>query len=83
MKPAKCIFFIAGLFLFPYNKLYSQSLSNFVSVNPTAQTSNFIFPSATHRFQKIMEHGDVLPVGTMMDNFDFTGYMPIAGSSPP
>ena len=81
MKPAKCIFFIAGLFLFPYKKLYSQSLSNFVSVNPVAQTSNFIFPSATHRFQKIMEHGDVLPVGTMMDNFDFTGYMPIAGSS--
>lgn len=61
--------------------LYSQNLANFVSVNPTAQTTNFVFPSTTHRFQKIIEHGDVLPVGTMMDNFDFTGYMPIAGSS--
>jgi secreted PhoX family phosphatase len=61
--------------------LFSQNLANFVSVNPTAQTTNFIFPTLTHRFQKIIEHADVLPVGTMMDNFDFTGYMPIAASS--
>ena len=81
MKAAKCIFFLPIFILIPYCTLYSQSLSNFVSVNPTVQTTRFIFPSATHRFQKIMEHGDVLPVSTMMDNFDFTGYMPIAASS--
>jgi secreted PhoX family phosphatase len=60
---------------------FSQNIADFVSVNPTAQTTNFIFPTLTHRFQKIMEHGDPLPVGTMMDNFDFTGFMPIGSSS--
>jgi uncharacterized protein len=81
LKTEKFTFVIACFLLIFYSKLHSQSLSNFVSVNPTIQTTNFIYPSTTHRFQKIMEHGDVLPVGTMMDNFDFTGYMPIGGSS--
>lgn len=63
------------------NNLFSQNIADFISVNPTVQTTNFILPSITHRFQKIIEHGDVLPTGTMQDNFDFTGFMPIAASS--
>lgn len=64
-----------------YSKAFSQNIADFVSVNPTAQTTNFIFPSSTHRFQKIIEHSDVIPSSTMRDNFDFTGFVPIAGSS--
>ena len=60
---------------------FSQNMADFVSVNPTAQTTNFIYPSSTHRFQKIIEHTDVIPGSTMRDNFDFTAYVPIAGSS--
>lgn len=63
-------------------KVTSQSIGNFVSVTPNVQTQDFIFPSSTHAFQKIIEHGDVITVGgTIMDNFDFTGYVPISGSS--
>jgi hypothetical protein len=60
--------------------LISQNIGSFTSVIPGIQTTQFIFPS-THSFQKIIEHGDPVIGGTMMDNLDFTGYVPIAGSS--
>ncbi len=60
--------------------LCSQNIGTFTSVTPAAQSTQFVFPSS-HAFQKIIEHGDPVIGGTMMDNFDFTGYVPIAGSS--
>ncbi len=81
MRKFICLFCCIVLDISICDISFGQNIADFVSVNPTAQTTNFIFPNLTHRFQKIIEHGDVLPVGTMQDNFDFTGYMPIASSS--
>jgi uncharacterized protein len=59
----------------------AQNIGNFNSVEPGPQISDFIFPATSHRFQKIIEHNDVISNGLMMDNFDFTGFVPIANSS--
>jgi uncharacterized protein len=60
---------------------YSQNVADFVSVKPDTQIAKFIFPSSTHEFQRIIEHADAISNGNMMDNFDFTAYVPISGSS--
>lgn len=54
----------------------------FTSIEPTAQTSNLII-SDDHRFQLIFKQGDAYldGSGTVPGNNDFTGYVPIAGSS--
>lgn len=72
-------FLIVQLFIFTLSE--AQHISDFISVTPAGQTSKFVFPSATHKFQKILEHGDPISNGTAMDNFDFTGYLPANGSS--
>ena len=62
-------------------KLFSQTIGTFNSVTPTAQTEQFVIP-ASHRFQKLMKTGDPLSAGgNMLDNPDFSCYVPIAGSS--
>lgn len=63
------------------NHTFSQSIGDFTSITPTTQSVQFIIP-ATHTFQKIIEVGDPLIVnGTMLTKPDFTGYVPISGSS--
>ncbi len=66
--------------ILPYT-VCSQNIGDFTSVTPAAQTDQFVIP-ATHKFQKIIETGDLLTEG---GNFkvkpDFTAYVPIAGSS--
>ena len=58
-----------------------QNIADFVSVTPNSQTDEFVFP-ASHRMQKMIESGDPLTAGgSMPGNNDFTGYVPIAGSS--
>jgi secreted PhoX family phosphatase len=58
-----------------------QNIGDFTSVEPLGQSSNFTIPS-THIFQKIIEEGDaLLQGGVLPGNNDFTGYVPIAGSS--
>jgi len=54
----------------------------FTSITPTGQTSNMIIPGE-HRFQLIFKQGDTYTVGggTVPGNNDFTGYVPIEGSS--
>jgi len=62
--------------------MYSQNIADFISVEPLSQNTNFVFPSSTHRFQKIIEEGDALTQGGVLPgNTDFTGYVPIGGSS--
>ncbi len=52
-------------------------ISEFVSVKPQAQNTDFVFPSS-HAFQKIIETGDLLTGGgTLPARNDFTGYTPI------
>ncbi len=59
----------------------SQQIGEFTSIAPGAQTTDFIIP-ATHRFQKIIEAGDPLTEGgVLLNNNDFTGYVPIGGGS--
>ena len=62
---------------------FSQTISDFVSVNPLAQSEQFVIP-ATHRFQKIIAEGEPLTEGVgevFPIRPDFTGYVPIDGSN--
>ena len=60
----------------------SETIGCFTSVNNGCQTQGFIFPS-THTFQYIMAQNDTYSTGggSMGGNHDFTGYLPIDGSS--
>lgn len=56
-------------------------MGDFTSVTPISRTENFVIPS-THIFQKIIEVDDALTEGGVLaGNPDFTGYVPITGSS--
>ncbi len=71
--------FLFSLFLF--QKAHSQTIGTFNSVTPGTQTQSLVIP-ATHTFQRIIKSGDALSAGgTLAANTDFTGYVPIAGSS--
>ncbi len=59
----------------------AQTIGTFSSVTPTAQTQGLVLPS-THTFQRIIKSGDVLNDASILgDQLDFTGYVPIGGSS--
>ena len=59
----------------------TKSINEFVSVAPQVQNTDFVFPSS-HTFQKIIETGDILTAGgTLPPRNDFTGFVPIEGSS--
>jgi secreted PhoX family phosphatase len=62
--------------------LPATALSNFVSVQPSAQTQTLVIPS-THVYQVLTQTGDAYTTGTgtVKAANDFTGYVPIAGSS--
>ena len=63
------------------NPAKGQTIGTFNSIQPTPQTQNLVLPSS-HRFQKIIATGDLLSSGETMGPFlDFTGYVPINGSS--
>jgi Bacterial protein of unknown function (DUF839)/Secretion system C-terminal sorting domain len=74
----KTCFFVS---LFLFQKAQSQTIGTFNSVTPGTQTQSLVIP-ATHTFQRIIKSGDALTAGgTLAANTDFTGYVPIAGSS--
>jgi secreted PhoX family phosphatase len=60
----------------------ATALSSFVSVQPSAQTPTLVIPS-THVYQMLTQTGDAYSTGTgtVKAANDFTGYVPIAGSS--
>ncbi len=59
----------------------SQNIGDFTSITPTNPSSQFIVPS-THSFQKIIQVDDALTEGgTLPTRPDFTGFVPISGSS--
>jgi len=79
MKPVTFIF--GGLLLICQNEIYGQTIGNFSSVTPGTQQQTLILPS-THTFQRLIKSGDALSLGGVLGtNLDFTGYVPIAGSS--
>lgn len=72
---------IISLVLFSSSLYAQQKIGDFNSVDPLSQSSDFTIPS-THIFQKIIEEGDALTQGGFLPgNNDFTGYVPIDGSS--
>lgn len=65
------------------NPLPATHISNFTSVMPSAQPDSLRIP-ATHTFQMLLQSGDPYTQashGMTKSTFDFTGYVPIAGSS--
>jgi secreted PhoX family phosphatase len=61
--------------------LSAQHISEFISLEPAIQDTDLFLPS-THSFQYIIETGDLLTQrGTVPDDLDFTGYVPINNSS--
>jgi len=63
--------------------LSSTHISNYVSVLPSTQPDSLRIPS-THTFQMLLQTGDAYTNaadGSVKSTFDFTGYVPISGSS--
>ena len=74
-----CICFIISILVLRSG--FSQTIGTFSSVSPGVQLQNFVLPS-THTFQRIIKSGDALSAGgSLGGNLDFTGYVPISGSS--
>jgi len=70
-----------AVFLFLSHIGNAQTIGTFNSVQPSAQTQNLRLPSS-HTFQRIIRSGDALSSGgTLGNQLDFTGYVPIASSS--
>ena len=64
-----------------HEALDCRPISDFVSVEPFGQDSNFHLAEGLV-YQYVIEHGVALTTGgTIVDQFDFTGYVPIEGSS--
>lgn len=57
--------------------LTDAHISCFASIRPTAQTSNLVIPTSTHRFQHLVKQGDAYTQlsGTVPTNFDYTAYV--------
>ena len=63
------------------NSLSAQHISDFQSVNPNGRNGTLVLPE-THTFQKLIQNGDAMTGGaTFNAATDFTGYVPINGSS--
>lgn len=61
--------------------VYCYNIGCFTSVLPSAQTPLLVLPSS-HTFQVIAKQGQpYATTGSFPTNFDFTGYVPITGSS--
>jgi len=77
LKPLLAFIF----FFFDYFFAAAQTIATFSSVAPTAQTQSLVLPS-THTFQRIIKTGDPLSGGGNLGRLlDYTGYVPINGSS--
>jgi len=69
------------IFLFYKTTISAQTIGTFGSVAPGAQQQTLVLPS-THTFQRLIKTGDPLSLGgTLGTDLDFTGYVPIGGSS--
>ncbi len=77
MNPKIFLMFIGAMVLL---EVQAQHISDFTSLPGGNQVPEFLYPN-THTFHYIIQHGDAITNGTMDDQFDFTGYVPIGGSS--
>lgn len=62
----------------------SSSIGCFTSIVPTTQTQSFLYPTATHTFQRLVKSTQTRYTGTtttVPNGNDFTGFIPDSGSS--
>lgn len=72
---------ITSIFCASTLSVLAQSIATFSPIYPGKQTDQLQIPT-THSFQLLIKTGDALTAGgTMPTNSDFTGYVPIEGSS--
>ena len=77
-RKTHALFFLATGFAIATS---AQTIGTFGSIAPGGQPQTLMLPT-THVFQRIIKTGDALSLGgTLGDNLDFTGYVPISGSS--
>ena len=75
------LFIFAATILLCQCEIDGQTIGNFSSVTPGTQQQTLVLPS-THTFQRLIKTGDALSLGgTLGTNLDFTGYVPVGGSS--
>ena len=73
-------FLIVFLLLTP--TVFAQSISDFQSIGAVRMNKVIQYPGATHGFQMICQSGDPLSGGGTKGTLsDFTGFVPISGSS--
>ncbi len=71
---------VASLFLSTI--LAGQPIGDFQSIEAGRQTEQFRFPEKTHTFQVLLRAGEQLTTGgSMPTRHDFTGFVPVGGSS--
>ncbi|UBM60549.1 PhoX family protein [Marinilongibacter aquaticus] len=76
----KSLAFSIALFLLALNS-HAQTIDRFVSLNDSLQDADFKL-AKSHAFQYIVEKGQTLhDASVVQGNFDFTGFVPINGSS--
>ena len=68
--------------LLPVNAAFAQHISEFTSVNPVDVQDDYVTIPSTHAFQLLFQSGDPLTEGGTVGTWsDYTGYLPIDGSS--
>ncbi len=75
-----CLFFVYNLSIFAQET--TPNIADFTSITPTEQQPYFVIPES-HRFQVLVQSGDdyLSGGGQIPARNDFTGYVPIDGSS--
>lgn len=83
MKPLSFIktVILFNVVILNLHSIQAQTIGSFTSVAPGGQPNTLLLP-ATHTFQRLIKSGDALSLGGNLGiNLDFTGYVPIVGSS--
>ncbi len=76
----KC-FWVLAVWVVVLHSAFGQDVWSFTSIVPAGQSDSLILPD-THCFQVLAQAGDTLSDGTLLRNSgDFTGFVPINGSS--
>lgn len=71
---------VAALFFVQF--LNAQTIGSFESIKPSPQIGRFQFSEKTHTFQVLLRAGEQLTTGgSMPSRHDFTGFVPVGGSS--
>jgi hypothetical protein len=65
-------------FILLHYYIIRKNIADFTSITIGMQTTNFIFPTKTDKFQKIIEAGDAVSKRNKIPDFYFKAYINIA-----